>query len=108
LEGHFLGYKLLRITRSPLKELPRATPPLMRAFLRRSGAPLRQRLYGLKIILSAILGTIRNPREKSNSDPVIQTRRNLESNPTRLNELETAIKEEISKIVDTTVQVVLS
>ncbi|MCP4424635.1 MAG: thiamine pyrophosphate-dependent dehydrogenase E1 component subunit alpha, partial [Chloroflexi bacterium] len=39
LEGHFLGYQLLRVVRSPLREMPRTAIPLIRSFLRRGGAP---------------------------------------------------------------------
>lgn len=108
LEGHFLGYQLLRITRAPLKELPRFVLPLSQAFLRRRGAPIKERLAGLRMILAAIMDTVRDPREKPKNDPIFQTRRNLESNPTQLNELEIAIEEEIRTIVATTIQVMQS
>ncbi len=40
LEGHFLGYQPLRVTRDPLREMPRITGPLVRAFTRPGGARL--------------------------------------------------------------------
>lgn len=33
LEGHFLGYQLLRVTRNPLREMPGIVAPLMKSFL---------------------------------------------------------------------------
>jgi TPP-dependent pyruvate/acetoin dehydrogenase alpha subunit len=54
LEGHFLGLILLRVTRSPIRELPGIAGPLIRNFLRPGGGSLGERLAGVRIILSAI------------------------------------------------------
>ena len=70
LEGHFLGYQMIRVTRNPLKELPPIALPLTRSFLQPRGAKLTERLEGLKIVLSAILDTLRDPRNDPTSDPI--------------------------------------
>ena len=48
LEGHFLGYELLRVTRRPFKELPKMSIPVMGAFFHYGGGNLRERLAGMK------------------------------------------------------------
>jgi len=95
LEGHLLGFQLMRAVRNPLKEMPRIVVPLVKSFLHPSGAVLRDRLAGLKIVMAAVLATLRNPRRDSANDPVVRTRATLRSNPTRLQELEDRIKKEM-------------
>lgn len=99
LEGHFLGYQILRITRDPFKEVPQVALPLMRSFFRRRGSPLLERLDGLKTILSAILANLRDPRQDANNDPIFLTRIILSDDDLRLNALEEAIEAEIGEIV---------
>jgi TPP-dependent pyruvate/acetoin dehydrogenase alpha subunit len=100
LEGHFLGYQLLRVVRDPLHEIPVIAGPLTRAFLRKDGQPLRQRLAGVGIIVSAILDTLRDPRQDAVNDPLVRARLLLESEPERLRELEVAIQGEISAVLE--------
>jgi pyruvate dehydrogenase E1 component alpha subunit len=101
LEGHFLGLMLLRITRDPVRELPRIAGPLIRSFLRSGGGSLRERLEGVRLILSAILATWRDPRRYSTNDPIIRAQTALISDPTRLKELDNRIETEISAVIDT-------
>jgi pyruvate dehydrogenase E1 component alpha subunit len=104
LEGHFLGYPLLRMARSPLEEIPAVAPPLMRSFFR-SGGPPAGRLAGLKEIVSAVLNTLRDPRTKSAHDPVVRARAALrESDPDRLREMEERTGREINAIVSSAMQ----
>jgi pyruvate dehydrogenase E1 component alpha subunit len=103
LEGHFLGYQLLRITRQPLREMPRIAGPLTRSLLRREGAPLRQRFAGLRIVLAAVLATMRDPRRDTVNDPVAKARAALQSEPARLREMEDRVKREIDRVVATAV-----
>jgi TPP-dependent pyruvate/acetoin dehydrogenase alpha subunit len=99
LEGHFLGYQLLRIVRAPLREMPRIAVPLTRSFLRPGGANLRERLAGLKIVIAAVLSTVRDPRQDQANDPILRARAALPSDPTRLRELEDQIEKEISNVL---------
>jgi TPP-dependent pyruvate/acetoin dehydrogenase alpha subunit len=99
LEGHFLGYQLLRVTRHPIREMPGVAGPLTRSFLSSGGTSLRDRLAGLKVIISAILTTLRDPRRYPMNDPVMLTRTALKSDSARLRELENTIEQEIAKVV---------
>lgn len=98
LEGHFLGLQLLRIARQPVRELPQIAGSLVRSFLRRGGGSLRERLAGVRHILSTILGIVRDPGRYSSNDPVLRTRAALISDPARLKELDSRIEAEISNV----------
>jgi pyruvate dehydrogenase E1 component alpha subunit len=102
LEGHFLGYQMIRIARNPLKEMPPIALPLVRSLLRLRGARLSERLEGLKIVLNAILANLRDPRNYPANDPINRARAQLKSDPDRLDELETAILSEIEAILEVT------
>lgn len=99
LEGHFLGYQLLRAVRDPLREMPEIAIPLTQSFLRPGGAGLRERLAGLKEVLAAVLSTLRDPRRDSANDPVRRARTTLLSDPARLEELEERVNQEISRVL---------
>lgn len=101
LEGHFLGYQLLRAIRDPLREMSRIAVPLTRSFLRRGGAPLRERVVGLRIVITAVLATLRDPRRQKTNDPVFNSRALLQSDPNRLRELEDTIQQEIDAALST-------
>jgi pyruvate dehydrogenase E1 component alpha subunit len=94
LEAHFLGYQLLRATRSPLRDLPGMVGPLVRSSLRFGGASLRDRLAGMRFVLSSLLATLRDPRRSPTNDPVERTRAVLMSAPARLRELERTLEQE--------------
>jgi hypothetical protein len=104
LEGHFLGYQLLRMTREPVRELPGMAAPLMGAFLRLGGASLSERAAGLRDVLSTLPTTLRDPRREPDNDPLVRTRTALESDAARLSELEDAIEREIAEVVSTALQ----
>jgi TPP-dependent pyruvate/acetoin dehydrogenase alpha subunit len=99
LEGHFLGFQLLRMMRDPLKEMPRIAVPLTRSFLRRSGAARGERAAGLKQVLTAGPTIQRDPRRDPANDPIRRARNSLRSDPARLQELEEQAKEEIDRVV---------
>jgi acetoin:2,6-dichlorophenolindophenol oxidoreductase subunit alpha len=99
LEGHFLGYEMLRVSRRPLKELPKIAIPLFRAFLRRGGGSLKERLAGMKMIFSKSWSTMRDPREDANSDPINRLRKRLMVDPGRLFEIDQKAQMEISAVV---------
>ena len=99
LEGHFLGYQLLRIVRDPLKEMPELSVPLARSFLKPAGATLRERMAGLKTVLAAVLSTLRDPRRKPADDPLTRARKPLLPEAQRLQELEDRIVLETNTIL---------
>lgn len=103
-EGHFLGYQLLRVTRDPVKELPGIAVPLTRSLVQSSGGSFRERLAGLQIVLGSLLTTLRDPREDSANDPVKRARNHLNSDPSRLHELEQSMEHEIGNVVASTLQ----
>jgi len=98
LEGHFLGYQLLRITRRPLKEMPGMAGEVSRA-IRRSGGSLRDRLSGVGVLASALVGTLRDARRDAANDPLRRARSRLGSDPGRLQSLEDAVGREIEALV---------
>jgi TPP-dependent pyruvate/acetoin dehydrogenase alpha subunit len=99
LEGHFLGYQLLRAIRNPLREMPSIAAPLIGSFVRPGGANLGERLAGMRIVMGQILGAIRDPRQDKSNDPVKRARNQLMSEPERLEALESAVREEIEALV---------
>jgi pyruvate dehydrogenase E1 component alpha subunit len=98
-EGHFLGYQLIRAVRNPLREMPKITIPLTQSFLRTSGASMRERVAGLKSVLSAALSTLRDPRRDPDSDPVQRTRSALQSDSARLQTLEEDTEREAGNMI---------
>ncbi|MGO9021200.1 MAG: thiamine pyrophosphate-dependent dehydrogenase E1 component subunit alpha [Syntrophobacteraceae bacterium] len=99
LEGHFLGFQLIRIVRDPRREMPEIAGSLTQSFLRSGGAALRERIAGLKAVIAAMLSTLRDPRRDSANDPVRRARKTLPSDPERLRELEDQIEQEISCVL---------
>lgn len=98
-EGHFLGYQMLRAIRNPLKEIPKISGPLVRSFLHPRGAPLHERVAGLRTVIGAMLETLRDPRRDPGNDPVQRARGALLTEPERLQELESRIEKEMSQVL---------
>ena len=96
LEGHFLGFQLIRMMRNPLGEMPKVALPLTQAILRPGGAALGERLEGLKMVLASVLATLRDPRRDPGKDPVRHARAALGSDESRLRELEDRIEDELN------------
>jgi pyruvate dehydrogenase E1 component alpha subunit len=98
-EGHFIGIQLIRMVRDPLREMPGIAIPLTQSFLHPGGAALPERLAGLKVVLAAVLATLRDPRRDSANDPLRRVRKTLKSEPVRLQELEDQVEQEISNVL---------
>jgi len=98
-EGHFLGFQLIRMVRNPIREMPGIAIPLTQSFLHFGGVALQERLAGLKVVLAAVLATLRDPRQDSINDPLWRARKTLESEPVRLQELEDQVENEISNVI---------
>jgi len=99
LEGHFLGYQLLRAIRDPMREMPAIAGPLIGSFLRPGGAAISERLAGMRIVLGGMLEALHDPRQNATNDPVARVRKQLISELERLKALEKAICDEIEALV---------
>jgi len=99
LEGHFLGFRLIRILRDPLREMAEIAAPLTKSFLRPGGAALRERMAGLKTVIEAVLSTLRDPRRDPAKDPLPHARAALQLDQARLQELEDQTEKEISNVL---------
>jgi acetoin:2,6-dichlorophenolindophenol oxidoreductase subunit alpha len=100
LEGHFLGFQLMRIVRDPLREIPGIAVPITQSFMHNSGTVLRERLTGVKTILAAVFSTLRDPRKDSANDPVKRLRTTLQSDPGRLKALEDQVDQEVNNALE--------
>jgi pyruvate dehydrogenase E1 component alpha subunit len=101
LEGHFLGFQLLRIARNPVKEIVDIGGPLLSSVFSPTGAAFDERIAGLKTITKAVLSTWRDPRGDAALDPLTKARAALQSDPSRLKELESRVEEAVIKIFST-------
>jgi acetoin:2,6-dichlorophenolindophenol oxidoreductase subunit alpha len=99
LEGHFLGFPLIRMVRDPLKETPAVMGPLVRALLRPGGAPLEERLQGARAVAAATMATLRDPRRASRNDPVARLRAML-GDRVRLDRLEEETQRSTEAVMD--------
>lgn len=100
LEGHFLGYQLLRLARDPLQEMPAVAGGLTRALFSRGGARGGARLAGLGSVMQVMRQTLRDPRRADTNDPVRRSRKTLEAeDAVRLDDLETTVHEDVSACV---------
>lgn len=89
LEGHFLGYELMRTVQNPLRNIPHIAKPLTQSFLTRPGGSIKERLEGLKMVTKALLDTIRDPRTDVENDPLIRIRSRLPKDSGKLTTIET-------------------
>lgn len=99
LQAHFLGFKLTRVSRHPLSEMPPILIPLAQSFLSPGGAPLRERIEGLKEALQVTRASSSDPRNDPSNDPVRRARDKLISEPGRLQALEDEIRQEIANLL---------
>jgi TPP-dependent pyruvate/acetoin dehydrogenase alpha subunit len=96
LEGHFLGYQLLRVIRKPMRMIPGMAMDLTRSLIHKPGDHFKERLTGLKRILTVLNDTIRDPRGKAEFDPVFLARKSLEKESQRLRDIEEIIKDQMA------------
>lgn len=99
LEGHLLGFPLLRSWRQPLRELPKMSLRLTRSLLTPGGGGLGERLAGLRQVMAVLVATMRDPREDVANDPVRRARATLQAEPERLRELEEQIRQELAEVL---------
>jgi acetoin:2,6-dichlorophenolindophenol oxidoreductase subunit alpha len=99
LEGHFLGFQLLRALRDPLKEMPAVAGPVVGSLLRPGGASVAQRLAGVREVMAALRDVLRDPARKPETDPLARARTLLAPDAPRLESLEARIEAEVSAMV---------
>lgn len=99
LHGHFLGDPLIAAVRRPLDEVPEMAGPLTRSFLRLRGAPLPQRVNGLRAVVKTLVTSYRDVSAHEDRDPVIRVREKLTAEPARLAELEEDVTQEVEKVI---------
>jgi pyruvate dehydrogenase E1 component alpha subunit len=98
LDGHFLGDRMLRAARHPLKEMAPLLGPLLRSITRREGGPWRARVNSLGTLL-ARPSQARQAESASGRDPVARARRKLLADRARLLALEDEVEGEIQQVV---------
>jgi TPP-dependent pyruvate/acetoin dehydrogenase alpha subunit len=101
LEGHFLGDPLLAALRRPLSEISEMGGPLTRSLIRSRGAPLGERLHGLRSIVRTLLSSRRHVSSHEEQDPLRRARERLTSEPDRLEALEHDVAKELAQIIHT-------
>jgi TPP-dependent pyruvate/acetoin dehydrogenase alpha subunit len=77
LEGHFLGFQLLRAVREPLKEAGSIAVPLAGSLLRPGGGSLAERVSGLREVLARMRAALADPARGEAGDPVARVRARL-------------------------------
>jgi pyruvate dehydrogenase E1 component alpha subunit len=97
VEGHFLGYQLLRIVRKPLQELGAISIPLVKSFLDGKGAPVSKRLESLGDILSLIKTNIE--KEYSAQDDPLKKAEQMLSDPERLHSIQEEVHAQVEAII---------
>lgn len=96
LEGHLLGYQLLRILRNPWRELPRISLPLIRSFFRSGGERFSERLAGMRMVLAIIMANWRDGRFRPSNDPIVRARNLLALEKERLEEIDQQIESDVA------------
>lgn len=99
LEGHFLGFQLLRMARDPAREMPEVAVALARSMLR-GGSAWRERIGGLRQVLGAVRATLRDPRRDAANDPLQRARGALRAEPERLRALEDEIERDVGAALE--------
>jgi pyruvate dehydrogenase E1 component alpha subunit len=98
LEGHFLGDPRLRITRQPLRELPGISAGLIKASLQLGGAPIRERLAGISMIVDGLLDYHRAHQFAGQNDPLVRARAHLDLDEDYLQVQEAAVAQEVLSV----------
>lgn len=97
LEGHFLGDPLLRMARSPFKEIRKTTAPLLKAAGQRKGSGVWQRTAGLATV-GGLIGKRMRQEVIRPKDPLKSIRRKLKD-ATRLKKVEAHLADEVEEIL---------
>ena len=97
--GHYLGDPMLRMSAQPLKEFMKRAGPLFRSLLSGAGAPLMERVQGMR----GIMGDVREMEDQITSveDPIERLRHRLSTDQERLESLEEDVMVQIVANVET-------
>jgi pyruvate dehydrogenase E1 component alpha subunit len=106
LHGHFLGDPLLRIVSKPVRELGKIAPGLIKSATRIKGGPLKDRIKGLKDVLS-LLGRTANDRFSEVSDPLMLLRKKLKNEMKELEAIEENVRQEMDVVVEEVIKIYL-
>ena len=98
-EGHFLGFQVLRLTRDPLREMPRVAAPLTRSLFQSNGGRVTSRLSGLKVVLGSVLSRARDRTTSERHDPIRRLRPSFRREKTALREVEEKVWLEIRDLL---------
>jgi len=98
-EGHFLGDRLLRVARRPVKEMPGMAGPLLKCLFKGEGASFAERTAGLKE-LARLIARAAKEHHLGRGDPLERARKKLTGEPDRLRGLEDEIEREIGSVVE--------
>jgi len=97
-EGHMLGDPVLRVAKSPIKQMAQLSGPLVRSATRSAGASLAERRKGLATIFSSILKAAGDAKFKG-QDPLSRERARLKEEGFPVESLEREVREEVEKAV---------
>ena len=100
LEGRFLGDAMVEIPRHPVREMLPMVWPMTRSLLRIRGAPFKERLASLRMILATLVRSGQDLWAAQERDPLSRTRNALACEPRRLQSLETEVAFEIAQAVE--------
>lgn len=100
LEGHFLGDAMVEIPRRPMHEMLPMVWSVTRSLLSIRGAPLKERLASLRMIMSTLAKSGQDLLAAHERDPLGHARRTLSSDPQRLQSLEAEVASEIAQAVE--------
>lgn len=98
LEGHFLGDSLFRSARHLVKEGGPMIGPVFKSVAKRKGASLRERIDSLGDVLFRGRGAV-SDQTSEEKHPVIKARKGLETNPDRLEALESSVAETVRETI---------
>jgi len=79
--------------------MPGIAGPLIGSILHLRGAPLAERVTGLRQVLSTMRAALRDPARTAAGDPVVRARAALETDPGRRDALEEDVEREIAAAV---------
>lgn len=102
LEGHFLGDKLIKTARQPVREMLSIAGPIIKSIFRVKGAPFGERFKSLIMTLNLIRRTRKGLAASQENDPIERVRLKLQNDLPRLQALEEAIHQEIHHLVAAT------
>ncbi len=100
IDGHFLGFQLLRILKKPGRELSKISLPLIRRLLSVTGSSMTERIRGMKEVVKSIIETASDAARKKKNDPIKIAENSLVSEGIDPEPVKKGVLEEISELRD--------